>query len=514
MNAPFPTSASGDRIIGTLLSHVPYEPLDWILPKMVAAGHITALASPPSSGASSLAAYFISRVTTGQSLPDAQIPRVGGVLLWTSGQSLGAVTKRMLGAAGVDESKVITIGSGRSYDPITDLPALRAKLEEAAGTCLMAVIDHTRVRRGREAECEQCWRDLANFLRDTGIGGLVLCPAKRHRPKAIVDRTVDGALAREASIVLSLVHDMEAPEVHLTHHAVTRSKASICERGGGYEFSVQPVIVAGASVPVVCTVSPVGGTAEEIFGAFEAPPGWRQPEAIAWLKMRLAVGGLWVQDLQRLAREDDVSWSTIRRVKERVGVIIQVFGHRSVWSLSVFGRGQAGWGPTLGEASVQQTAPDAPAGGFTSWPTTSWLQSPWFPHAQAESSQQNGQSGQLGQIGQVGQLGQLGQLGQGAQPGYAGFAPVHGGGYFAYPASGFHNTFVCPETLAGHPHHEKFLDVVAAGAELMSRSDFSDGTTPDPKMAVAESVLEDLAPEWLWRQDIKAAVAIRMPDPN
>jgi hypothetical protein len=243
---------------------------------------------------------------------------------------------------------------------------------------------------------------------------------------------------------------------------------------------VHRVVVEGASVPFVSDMAVVlGSTAEEVFTEIEAPHGSKAMEAIAWLRTTLAAGPMWVADLQRRASEDGMSWRTIRRVQGRAGVRQESVGGRSLWSIPVFTPHQ--------ETTFAQPAP--PTTGFQSPPSRPNREDLWPKQAPA-SGRGPAPVNRWNANGQVGRVDLGGLHGHAGTPGQD-----------------------PPEAAPLHPDHRVLNELVEAAIELMSNSTF-DETTPDPKRAVVQSVLPEVAPQWAGREDIINAVMRRLPDPE
>src|SRR5262249_38270399 len=103
----------GERItaepVGTLLSEVQPERVEWLWPGRIARGKITIVDGDPGRGRSVLTVDMAARITTGRAWPDgAGCPR-GGVVVMSAEDGLADTIRPRLDAAGADSSKVVAL---------------------------------------------------------------------------------------------------------------------------------------------------------------------------------------------------------------------------------------------------------------------------------------------------------------------------------------------------------------------------------------------------------------------
>ena len=117
--------------IGTLVSDVEREHVEWVWPGRLAVGKLTILDGDPGLGKSTLLCDVAARITTGRTMPDGAPAEQGGVVILSTEDGIGDTIRPRLEAAGADLTRCLVVqtipeedGPGRVPVLPDDLPLL------------------------------------------------------------------------------------------------------------------------------------------------------------------------------------------------------------------------------------------------------------------------------------------------------------------------------------------------------------------------------------------------------
>jgi hypothetical protein len=248
-----------------------------------------------------------------------------------------------------------------------------------------------------------------------------------------------GALSRIAWVV---ARDEGGGDDGASRSVLVRAKSNLGPVEGGFAYHIDPVDIPIVQAGVthsskVTWDGPVEGSPKEILGDAEGGSAPcredRKQEAAAFLTSLLAGGPKPTEEIAHLARDARLSWATVRRASDEMGVnkFRPVGMHHWCWSLNSrasapFGQPEPASGLSpLGTPGVVPFMPNspyplghayAPPVGYPS-PQAPYMQYPPamppqypMPMNGAFSTQRFGE--QLEQHGQVEQPEQVGQVGQ------------------------------------------------------------------------------------------------------
>jgi RecA-family ATPase len=102
-------SAKVPEHVGTLLSEVEPERVEWLWPGRIPKGKLSLVEGDPGTGKSALTADLAARVSTGGELPDGASCEAAGVVLLSAEDGLADTVRPRLDAAGADPSRVVGI---------------------------------------------------------------------------------------------------------------------------------------------------------------------------------------------------------------------------------------------------------------------------------------------------------------------------------------------------------------------------------------------------------------------
>ncbi|MCA0214658.1 MAG: hypothetical protein LCH79_15960 [Proteobacteria bacterium] len=471
-NPYFPNHSANNTTL-VPLSQQPFERVNWVLPDMVALGHVTVVAGNCSHGHNAYFADLAGKVT-GQSDQPVGTPAkfCQPILLWASTPHFLVTSKRLLAAAGADDRIVAVIGNCQPFDVVDDLPELLVHINRKESARIIFVEAAARPKGKEEDRCS-AWRELRAACHRENVALVVSAVARRQRRKDPAGRLLDLHLADAASVVIGVsesdIEDLRARD----RYSVACVKSEFGSTYGGFQLDLNWSLVEDVYMPYVHALTPLDGTPEEIFASVELPLGARVKTAVHWLRSNIPTDGMSVNEVEKRAKGDGISMASVRRAMPAAGIYTQFIARQSFW----FRR--------------QPVAGSMHSGVVPNSFSDSWS---WGPQPGMPENTSGSENPFLARFSK-----QPHQFAQPAQPAQ----PAQSDTGFADP----------PEADSSHPDHLKFLDIVQAAIELMENSVF-DETSGNPRMAVTRSVLKDQHSGWLERTDMLNGIVRRIPQPH
>lgn len=346
-----PTMAEGapdgvDLIRG---SDLRLEPVAWLWPGWLARGKLHVLGGAPGTGKTTLAMQLTAVVTTGGRFPDGTRAPVGNVVIWSGEDDPADTLAPRLVAAGADMDRVFFVGDvaagadRRPFDPARDTEALARRLAEAGGASLLVVDPIVSAIAGDSHKNAEVRRGLQPLVDLAGRAGCALLGVthltKGSGGREPVDRLTGslafGAVARVVMVAAKRRED--ETEDGAPSRLFLRAKSNIGPDDGGFGYDLQQTELAhhpGIAASFVAWGPAVEGTARELLAVAEADTGaggtGELAEARQFLVDLLAAGPVPTKTVQADAIGMGLSWATVRRAKEALGVVAERAG---------FGRG-------------------------------------------------------------------------------------------------------------------------------------------------------------------------------
>lgn len=341
----------------TCLADVESRAVSWLWAGRVPLGRITLLVGRPGEGKSFLTTDITARVTTGSPFPDGSPCPKGSVILVSAEDDPADTIRPRLDAHRADCRRVHLLSAVRWFDDnakaherfftLADLAALEAALQ-AHRDCRLIVVDPIGSFLGgdtdshRDNEVRGILAPVAKMAERYGPAVLVVA----HSRKATATFADDLAIGSRAftGIARAVWHlsrdrtpDAQAIEAMSGKKSPRRlllpGKNNLGPEGDGLAF-----IIAGDPPAIEWEREPVRMSADEALaqenGLDDSRPG-PEPEARRqaeqWLSDLLAGGALHTVKVEAEAKAAGISWRTIRRAGDVLGVIRERCPYSGAW---------------------------------------------------------------------------------------------------------------------------------------------------------------------------------------
>jgi putative DNA primase/helicase len=323
--------------IGTLLSEVKPERVEWLWPGRIARGKVTLIDGDPGRGKSVLTLNMAARVSTGTPWPDSQPCPRGGVVLLSAEDGLADTIRPRLDAAGADTSRILALDLvGSDSHPILlpdDLDAIAAGVRRVGA--VLVIVDPVmaflggEVNAHRDQDVRRALRPLADLAEEMGFAVVVI----RHLNKAATAPALyrgGGSIAFTAAARIAFVVGADPQDDK--RRILAPLKANLSAAPPALAFRL--VEAENHTVQVLWEgESPL--TARELLAlpAEESTEqGSARADAEAFLRDLLADGPIESRVVLKEAREAGVSEITLRRAKQAVKVRVEKAGMRGGWT--------------------------------------------------------------------------------------------------------------------------------------------------------------------------------------
>ena len=342
------------------LSDVTPKAVRWLWPGRFPLAKLSLLAGDPGLGKSMIGTDMAAHVSTGTPWPDLRDEPIepGGVVLLSAEDDVDDTIRPRLDAAGADTSRIIAIqgmefddaGTGmkrtRSFNLERDLPGLEDAIRQV-GECRLVVIDPVSAFMGktdshRNAEVRGVLAPLGEMAGRFGLAVVAITHlTKAYGGKAMYRATGSLAFTAAARAAWLVVADKDDPSRRLMLHV----KSNLARMPDGLAYRIDSKAIVGVEdVPyLLWEDEPVTMTADEAVAAEtrqDHDRGLGRGEAtVEWLAIQLADGPVPPRELENRARDKGLSWASVKRAKQRLGIKPRKtgFGEGWLWGLPVEG---------------------------------------------------------------------------------------------------------------------------------------------------------------------------------
>jgi putative DNA primase/helicase len=325
------------------------EQIEWLWLGWLARGKIQIIAGRPGCAKTTAALAFGATLTRGGQWPDGSRAPKGRVVIWSGEDGKkDTIIPRLMGH-GADRKAIRIVGSvcqngkKRAFDPAGDVPSLCQAIE-ANGGCDLLIVDPLSMADNskgyKDAETRRSLQPLVDLAEKIGCAVLgIMHFTKGTQGRDPLERVngsgAFGALAR--LVMLASRQETDNEEEGEKKFALMRAKSNIGPDGGGFEYTLSQIPLREHKDITASTVvfgSAIKGSAREILAAAEqSEDGDRSAlsEAAEWLEDFLASGPQPTKQIQIASRDAGHAWATIKRAKEKLGVVAEKSDLRGGW---------------------------------------------------------------------------------------------------------------------------------------------------------------------------------------
>lgn len=360
--APPAISAESLGVIYTRMSDVSMEPVSWLWKGKIAIGAVSMIQGDPGLGKSMLTASLAAVVTTGGLWPVTRDRApMGSVIILSAEDSPKHTIAPRLEAAGADQSRIYKLDAIRkmdergesttaTFDLSQDVTRLMVLMRQI-GDVRLVIIDPASAYIGTTADSHKNSdvRGIMSVLSDAadrcGAAILIINHLNKSNTQNALMRGQGSVGWMAASRAVFGVAKDKADETGRRRFFLTlKNNLADDSQATNLAYSIESYQLTDTD-PVITTsrilweAQPVTQPVEEIFRA-DTPDNDKgaMADARAWLTEALANGPVRVQDLQVDARKSGHYWSTVRQVKNALGVVTRRIGGAgsggaSEWSL-------------------------------------------------------------------------------------------------------------------------------------------------------------------------------------
>jgi putative DNA primase/helicase len=367
--------------VGVLLADVQPEPITWLWPGRLAVGKVTMLDGDPGLGKSVLTLDWAARLTRGLPWPDGAPCPIGGAVILSAEDGLADTIRPRLDLAGADMQRVVALQIAGTDDHEVTIPADLGTVELAIDRvdAALVIVDPLMAYLGsetnsyRDQDVRRALRPLAGLAERKGVAVVVI----RHLNKAVGGPALyrgGGSIGILAAARIALLVGADPDDED--RRVLVPVKTNISRKPPALAYRL--VEDALGTVRVVWADGECSLTAAALLAA---PTGDPEPasavgEAEEFLAETLRESPSSIHQLLRHAREIGISEKTLRRAKERLGVVAKKTGMRGGWEWSLPEDGQetpkmvtpAEWPSSASVGHLRQVreSDDVPSAGTTS----------------------------------------------------------------------------------------------------------------------------------------------------
>jgi AAA domain len=356
-----PEATCGPALIMQRAADVTPEPVEWLWPGRVALGKLTLIAGEAGLGKSQLSIAMAAAVTIGGEWPcgEGRAPEGHVIILSAEDGAADTIVPRLM-AVGADRERVELVSavrdekSRRAFDLSVDLALLERKISEI-GDVKLIIIDPISSYLGPKVDSHvnAAVRAVLEPVSEMAARLRVAIVAITHPPKGTGTTAINrfiGSIAFVAAARAAFMVTRDADDD--TRRLFLPVKNNLAAVGNGLAFRLEQRIVGDPGEGIVASSvawesEAVTMTADQALQATDAQgtgKGSAGAEAEELLRNALATGPVAMKDIQAEAKEAGLSWATVRRAKERLGIVAERESHgrdgsgRWTWAMPSFAR--------------------------------------------------------------------------------------------------------------------------------------------------------------------------------
>lgn len=326
-------------------AHLTPEPVRWLWRDWLAQGKFHILAGAPGQGKTTIAISMAATVTSGGCWPDGSRCEPGNVLIWSGEDDHADTLLPRLLAAGANRDRCYFVSGTRvggqiqSFDPARHMALMEEAIANCGGMKLLIIDPVVSVVTGNSHQNTEVRRDLqpvVNLAARLGAAVLGISHLSKGGQGSDPVSRVVGSIAFAAVARVVLLAGKVSGEGAEDRRVLARGKSNIGPDDGGFDYSLaQATPLLGIEASYIAWGAAVKGNARDIF----AESSDDQPassaasavdEATSFLREVLKDGPSPTKYVSTEAKEAGLSWRTVRRASDDMGVIKRR-GHEGTW---------------------------------------------------------------------------------------------------------------------------------------------------------------------------------------
>ena len=336
-------------------SSIKMEPIIWLWHEFVARAKFHILGGDAGAGKTTLACGIGAIITNGGTFPCGSKVEPANVIIWSGEDKASDTLIPRFAAAGADMDRVFVVGptsvgdTDRPFDPAKDLAGLDEAIKEIGGAALLIIDPISEIVTGdshKNTETRRALAPVVSLAEKSGAAVLGIThftkgTGGRNPVERIVGSLAFGAVPR---VVFVAAKEAEPLPGETQKRVFTRAKSNIGPDGGGFEYTVDyepladhPDIVAAKAVfgdLLEGTARQILDKAEAVEGGDGERKGQSIKQAIEFLRAMLADGEYVLQkDIEAAAKDNGISYSTLKRAKKELDVKSRKFNEEWKWRL-------------------------------------------------------------------------------------------------------------------------------------------------------------------------------------
>ena len=309
------------------------QPVAWLWRDWLALGKLHILAGAPGQGKTTIAVAMAATVTSGGRWPDGSRCDRGHVLIWSGEDDPADTLLPRLIAAGADVSRVHFVAGTRTdgelqpFDPACDMAQLAEQAKNLGGVRLIVVDPVVSAVTGdshKNTEVRRALQPLVDLASNMGAALLGISHFSKGGQGQDPASRVVGSIAFTAVARVVLVAAKVKGDDGQARRILARGKSNIGPDDGGFEYDITQVeALPGIHASRIEWGAAVEGSARELLTdpAEETEDGNAQHSASAFLQEVLKDDLVPVKSIETEAKEAGLSWRTIRRASDSLGVL-------------------------------------------------------------------------------------------------------------------------------------------------------------------------------------------------
>lgn len=342
----FDEQVEPDGVILTSGADLTPEPVRWLWPDWLALGKLHILAGAPGQGKTTIAMAMAATVSVGGRWPDSSHCEHGNVLIWSGEDDPADTLLPRLLAAGGDKRRIFFVtgtrvdGEVQSFDPARDMAALERQANIIGGVKLLIVDPVVSAVAGdshKNTEVRRALQPLVDLASRLDAAALGISHFSKGGAGGDPASRVVGSIAFTAVARVVLVAAKVKGEDGVDRRILARGKSNIGPDDGGFEYHIeQSEPLPGIQASYIAWGQAVAGTARELLQEPDELDGDGKSAVDAasdFLRQVLAKGITPKKTVEIEAKSAGVSWASVRRAADKLGVIKKKGSDAWYWKL-------------------------------------------------------------------------------------------------------------------------------------------------------------------------------------